>query len=337
MSEINRQYLLKQRPVGRIKESDFERKDSPVPEPGEGEVLVRNLYLSLDPAMRGWMNEGKSYVPPVQLGEVMRGLTVGRVVRSRDDSFSEGDFVTGILGWQDYAAVPGKQLGRAVTEPSLTANLSLMGIAGRTAYFGLLDICDPKAGETVLVSGAAGSVGSIVGQIARIKGCRVIGIAGTDAKCAWLVDELGFDGAVNYKTEDLYKALRAKCPDGVDVFFDNVGGETLDTVLRLINLRARISICGAISTYNATEMPPGPQNIRSLLVNRARMEGFIIFDYADRFAEADAALADWHKDGRLKIAEDIVDGLDEAPRAINRLFDGTNTGKLIVRIADEAG
>ncbi len=217
----------------------------------------------------------------------------------------------------------------------MTASLSVLGLTGRTAYFGLLDVGKPEKGETVVVSGAAGAVGSVVGQIARLKGCRVVGIAGSADKCAWLTGELGFDAAVDYKTGDLERDLRERCPDGVDVFYDNVGGETLDTVLRLINTGARVVIGGAISTYNATEPVPGPYNIRMLLVRRARMEGFIVFDYRDRYAEATAQLAQWVEEGKIAYAEDVVDGLEQAPKVINRLFDGANTGKLIIRISDE--
>ncbi len=335
MAEVNRQFLLKSRPVGPIRESDFAYREQPVPVPGADEVLVRNIYLSLDPAMRGWMNPGKSYIPPVEIGEVMRGITVGRVAASNHPDFAEGDIATGLLGWQDYGVADGKRLEKVSHALPMTASLSVLGLTGRTAYFGLLEVGKPEKGETVVVSGAAGAVGSIAGQIARLRGCRVAGIVGSDDKCAWITGELGFDAAVNYKTGDLERDLRRHCPDGVDVFFDNVGGETLDTVLGLINTGARIVICGAISTYNATEPVPGPYNMRMLLVRRARIQGFIVFDYRDRYREATARLAQWVKEGKIAYAEDVVEGLEQAPKVINRLFDGSNTGKLIVRISDE--
>ncbi len=335
MAEINRQFLLKSRPVGRIRESDFEYREQPVPVPGAGEVLVRNIYLSLDPAMRGWMNAGQSYIPPVGIGDVMRGITVGRVAVSNHPDFAEGDIASGLLGWQDYGVAGAKYLEKVSHGLPMTASLSVLGLTGRTAYFGLLDVGKPEKGQTVVVSGAAGAVGSVVGQIARLKGCRVVGIAGSADKCAWLTGTLGFDAAVDYKTGDVERDLGEHCPGGVDVFYDNVGGETLDTVLRLINTGARIVICGAISAYNATEPVPGPFNLRMLLVRRARMEGFIIFDYRDRYAEATAQLAQWVEEGKITYAEDVVDGLEQAPKVINRLFDGANTGKLIIRISDE--
>jgi hypothetical protein len=330
---VNRQFRLAARPVGMVKASDFAYREEPVPTPGSGEALVRNLWLSLDPAMRGWMNEGKSYIPPVAIGEVMRGGTVGEVRVSHNSAFPVGTLVTGMLGWQDYAVSDGKGLHRVPEGAPLTAALGVLGATGLTAYFGLLDVGQPKAGETVVVSGAAGAVGSIVGQIAKLTGCRAVGIAGTDEKCRWLVNELGFDAAINYRTEDVADALKASCPKGVDVYFDNVGGDILDAVLRRINVRARIVICGAISQYNATGPVKGPSNILSLLVNRARMEGFIVFDYASRYREGAAALGRWLAEGKLKYAEDVVEGLENAPTALLRLFEGKNTGKLLVKIA----
>lgn len=337
MSKTNVQVLLKARPEGLPKESDFEIVETAVPSPGDGEVLVRNVYLSLDPAMRGWMTDRKSYIPPVALGAVMRGLTVGEVVESKHDGFAPGDLVSGPVGWQSYGAVEGKNLDKLPPGTPLEVALGPLGMTGLTAYFGLLDVGEPKEGETVVVSAAAGAVGSIVGQIARIKGCRVVGFAGTDDKCQWLVDDLGFDAAINYKTADLDEEIRRTCPKGVDVYFDNVGGEILDTVLRYINMRARVVICGAISQYNATEAVPGPSNYLSLLVNRGRMEGFIIFDYQKRYGEAQAELGKWLAEGKLQFRSDIVDGLKNAPKALLRLFDGSNTGKLMVRVGGEAG
>jgi NADPH-dependent curcumin reductase CurA len=272
----------------------------------------------------------------VGIGDVMRGLTISVVEASRNDRFSEGDIVSGTAGWQDYGVSDGSDL--RVIPPSflpLTAFLGLFGMVGLTAYFGLLDVGKPQAGETLVVSGAAGAVGSIVGQIGKIVGCRVVGIAGSDAKCAWLTDELGFDAAVNYKTESVTRKLHKHCPDGIDVIFENVGGEILDAELMWINNFARVVICGLISSYNATEPVPGPYGFRSVLVRRARIQGFIIFDYMDRAAEAIQKMSEWYTEGRLKYRVDVYDGLETAPRNINRLFDGSHDGKLIIKVSDE--
>jgi NADPH-dependent curcumin reductase CurA len=332
----NRQWRLAARPQGMIKDTDFEWVEEPVRSLENGEVLVRNIYLSLDPANRGWVREGPSYVQPVGIGDVMRGLTISVVEASRNDRFSEGDIVSGTAGWQDYGVSDGSDL--RVIPPSflpLTAFLGLFGMVGLTAYFGLLDVGKPQAGETLVVSGAAGAVGSIVGQIGKIVGCRVVGIAGSDAKCAWLTDELGFDAAVNYKTESVTRKLHKHCPDGIDVIFENVGGEILDAELMWINNFARVVICGLISSYNATEPVPGPYGFRSVLVRRARIQGFIIFDYMDRAAEAIQKMSEWYTEGRLKYRVDVYDGLETAPRNINRLFDGSHDGKLIIKVSDE--
>ena len=336
-SKVNRQWRLAARPVGFIKESDFEWREETMPIPGEGEILVRNIYLSLDPANRGWVSEVKSYVPPVAIGEVMRGITIGVVEQSHHDDFQVGDIVQGISGWQDYAVTNGAGLTRLPKDPSLplTAHLGLFGIIGPTAYFGILDVGKPKAGETLVVSAAAGAVGSLVGQIGKIKGCRVVGIVGTDEKCNWIRETLGFDAAINYKNEPVRKRLQKHCPDGIDVYFDNVGGEILDAVLGLINVRARIVICGMISLYNSTEPVPGPYNFRSILTQRARVEGFIILDYMNRFQEAIEDLGKWLSEGKIQYRVDVVDGLENAPRAINKLFEGTNKGKLIVKVSEE--
>ncbi|MEE8525229.1 MAG: NADP-dependent oxidoreductase, partial [Thermoanaerobaculia bacterium] len=292
-------------------------------------------YLSLDPAMRGWMSDRKSYVAPIGIGEVMRGMTVGEVVASHHPDITAGDRVIGATGWQSHPTVRGKHLRRLPGDVPPTLALSAMGMTGFTAYFGLLDVGAPRAGETVLVSGGAGAVGSVVGQIAKIKECRAVGIAGSDEKCRWITADLGFDAAINYKTADLHQEIRRTCPDGVDVYFDNVGGETLNTVLRSINRGARVVICGAISQYNATEPVPGPSNYLSLLIHRARMEGFLITDFESRYLEAWGALGQWISDGKINSREDVVDGLENAPQALLRLFDGSNTGKLLVRIAGE--
>lgn len=336
-AKVNRQWRLAVRPIGFIKESDFEWREEPVPTPGEGEILVRNIYLSLDPANRGWVREVKSYIPTVAIGEVMRGITIGVVEQSHHADFQAGDIVQGILGWQEYALTDGAGITQLPRDPSLplTAYMGLFGIIGPTAYFGLLDIGKPKAGETLVVSAAAGAVGSLVGQIGKIKGCRVVGIAGTDEKCRWITEALGFDAAINYKTEPFRERLQKHCPDGIDVYFDNVGGEILDAVLSLINVRARIVICGTISHANVTEPVPGPYNFRNILTQRARVEGFIILDYVDRFQEATEDLGRWLTEGKIQYRVEVVDGLENAPRAINKLFDGSNKGKLIVKVSEE--
>jgi len=330
---VNHQFKLARRPVGMVQRSDFEYAEAPVPEPADGEVLVKILYISLDPAMRGWMNEGKSYIPPVGIGEVMRAGAVGRVITSRDPGIAVGDHVVGALGVQEYAVAKAKQLtkvdpGRA----PLPVYLGTLGMPGMTAYFGLLEVGRPKAGDTVVVSGAAGAVGQVVGQIAKIKGCRVVGIAGGQEKCDYL-RSIGFDAAIDYKHEDLKAALRQHCPKGVDVYFDNVGGEILDTVLTHLAMHARIVICGAISQYNEARMK-GPSNYMSLLVNRASMTGMVVFDYASRYGEAAREMAGWMAAGQLNSREDIVAGLETFPDTLLKLFKGENTGKLVLKVAE---
>ncbi|MEM6792439.1 MAG: NADP-dependent oxidoreductase [Acidobacteriota bacterium] len=331
----NVQIRLAARPEGLPKASDFETTRGAVPEPAEGQILVRNIYLSLDPAMRGWMTERKSYIEPIQLGDVMRGLTLGEVVSSSADGFAEGDLVSGSLGWQSYALAHPKEVQKVPKGQPLPLFLGPLGMTGLTAYFGLLEIGAPQAGETVVVSAAAGAVGSVVGQIAKIRGCRVVGIAGGPEKCALLTEELGFDAAVDYKKDDLPKALKAACPKGIDVYFDNVGGTILDVCLGLLNFKARVPFCGAISQYNATEPVPGPYNYLSILINRARVEGFIVFDFAKKYPEALQQLGRWVAEGKLEGRYDIMDGLENAPQALLRLFDGSNKGKLIVQIGPE--
>jgi NADPH-dependent curcumin reductase CurA len=328
---INRQFRLVARPSGLPKPSDWEITQEPVPEPPEGAVLVKTTYLSLDPAMRGWMNEGRSYIKPVGIGEVMRAFGAGRVVTSKHPDFKPGDLVTGTLGVQEYAVLEAKQLTRVDTSAiPLAAHVAALGMTGMTAYFGLLDVGKPEPGQTVVVSGAAGAVGTVVGQIAKIKGCRAIGIAGGADKCRYLVEELGFDGAIDYKAENVRKALREHCPNGIDVYFDNVGGEILDACLVHLARRARVVICGAVSQYNATDRVAGPSNYMMLLVTRSRMEGFVIFDYADRYPEAAREMAGWMQDGRLKSKEEIVTGFETFPDRLLMLFRGENTGKLIL-------
>ncbi len=298
-------------------------------------MLIRNLYLSMDPTQRGWMARD-SYLPAVKIGEVMRSFAVGRVETSRHPGFVPGDLVQGMFGWQDYAVVAGE--GRGVTKlpagTPIPLAMSAFGATGLTAYFGLLDVGRPVAGETVVVSGAAGATGSAVGQIAKIKGCRTIGIAGGAEKCAWLTREAGFDAAIDYKSEDVAARLAELCPKGIDIYFDNVGGELLDVALARLAMRGRVVLCGAISGYNATEMPPGPKNYLSLLINRGRMEGFIILDYLHRAGEAIQELAPWIASGQLKDRVDIQEGLENAPKTLNRLFAGENQGKQLLKIAD---
>ncbi len=335
MTAVNHQLRLAARPHGLPTTSTWSFTEEPVAEPAQGQVLVQVLLLSLDPAMRGWLNDTRSYIPPVAIGEVMRAGGIGRVLASRDPRFSQGDHVSGTFGAQEYALAGGGEL--LAVDPAvapLETHLGALGITGMTAYFGLLDIGRPQPGDTVVVSGAAGAVGSIAGQIAKLKGCRVVGIAGGAQKCAWLLDELGFDAAIDYKAADLSSALREHAPDGVDVYFDNVGGEILDAVLTKLARGARIVICGAISQYNATGPVSGPANYLSLLVRRARMEGFVVFDYADRYAEAGAELAGWIADGSVTAREDVVDGaIEDFPDALLMLFSGANAGKLVLRIA----
>jgi NADPH-dependent curcumin reductase CurA len=331
----NRQWRLKARPVGMVKRADFEFATAPVPEPKPGEVLMRVQYVSLDPAMRGWMNDGKSYVPPVGLGEVMRAIGIGRVAASNAPGFKPGDTVVGMTGVQEYASADARLCMQV--DPRLAPlprYLGALGMPGMTAYFGFLDICQPKAGETVVVSGAAGAVGALVGQIAKVKGCRAVGIAGGPVKCAYLTQELGFAAAIDYKSEPVPAALKRHCPTGVDIYFDNVGGDILDAVLARLARKARISICGAISQYNSAGATAGPKNYLSLLINRARMEGFIVFDYAARYAEGMQAMAGWLAEGKLKAREDVVAGLETFPETLLKLFRGENFGKLVLQVAE---
>jgi NADPH-dependent curcumin reductase CurA len=336
MTTINRQFRLAARPVGMPKDSDWNFAEEPVRELAVGEVLVRVHYISLDPAMRGWMNDSKSYIAPVGLGDVMRAGAVGRVVKSLNPKFTVGDYVLGMLGVQEFALSDGTGLTRVDTRLApLPVYLSTLGMPGMTAYFGLLDIGQPKSGETVVVSGAAGAVGAVVGQIAKIKGCRVVGIAGGAAKCDYLINELGFDAAIDYKAADVRAALGRACPKGIDVYFDNVGGDILDAALSRLAMHARIVICGAVSQYNSTTPTKGPSNYLSLLVNRASMTGMVVFDYASRYSVAGRELAGWMAEGRLKSREDIVTGLEKFPDALLMLFNGENTGKLLLQVATD--
>ena len=332
MVRKNHRFTLAARPVGMVKASDFAYEEEELREPGDGEFVVKNRYISLDPAMRGWMNEGKSYIRPVAIGEVMRAGAVGQVVESKHPRFPVGSHVLGTFNMQEYAI----SNGEAVTpvDPRvapLPVMLSTLGMPGLTAYFGLLDIGKPVAGQTVVVSGAAGAVGSVVGQIAKIHGCRAVGIAGGADKCRYLT-ELGYDAAIDYKAGDVRDALRQHCPQGLDVFFDNVGGDILDAALTRLALRARIVICGAISQYNNTAPVKGPSNYLSLLVNRASMTGMVVVDYTARFPAAIAEMAQWMAAGKLRSREDIVRGLDQFPHALLKLFTGENHGKLMLEL-----
>jgi NADPH-dependent curcumin reductase CurA len=336
--ETNLQFRLAARPVGMVKDSDWQQVEEPLRELADGEIRIKVLYLSLDPAMRGWMNEGKSYIRPVAIGEVMRAGGVGVVEASKSPKFAVGDHVQGGTGVQRYWTGAGddKQASFHKVNPKLaplTTYLNTLGMPGMTAYFGLIESGQPKAGDTVVVSGAAGAVGQTVGQVAKQLGCRVVGIAGGKAKCDFVVNELGFDACIDYKNDTLKDGLKLHCPQGVDVYFDNVGGEILDTVLTRINMKARIVICGAISQYNNTTAVKGPSNYLALLVNRARMEGIVVFDYADRYPIGVAALAGWMKDGKIKSKEDVVQGLENFPQALNMLFEGKNFGKLVLQVA----
>jgi len=330
----NKQWRLAARPQQLFKDSDFKWTEEPVPALAEGQVLVRNVYLSLDPTNRVWASQD-SYMPVVPLGDVMRGGTIGVVEESRDAGFAPGDIVQGLLGWQLYAIAPAQALSKLPKGVPLTAFMGVLGHIGLTAYFGLLDIGQPKEGETLVVSAAAGAVGSLVGQIGKIKRCYVVGIAGSDDKCRWLREDLGFDAAINYRKEKVLDALKRECPRGIDIYFDNVGGEILDAALALINLRARIPLCGMISQYTATGPVAGPANLARLIMTRSRIEGFLVTDYLPRAGEAIPQLLQWMQSGRLKFKVDVADGLESAPRAINKLFEGTNTGKLVVKISEE--
>ena len=335
----NQQFRLAARPVGLPKPTDWEHVTEPLRELQDGEIAVKALYLSLDPAMRGWMNEGKSYIRPVAIGEVMRAGGVGIVVASKSDKFGVGEYVSGGIGVQRYwiGAANDKAGGFFKIDPKLaplTTWLNTLGMPGMTGYFGLLEVGQPRAGETVVVSGAAGAVGMVVGQVAKHLGCRVVGIAGGKDKCDFVVKELGFDACIDYKGGSVKDGLKEHCPGGVDVYFDNVGGEILDTVLTRINMKARIVICGAISQYNNTTPVKGPANYLALLVNRARMEGIVVFDYASRYHEAVAAMGKWLQQGTFKSKEDVVNGIENFPEALLMLFEGKNFGKLVLKVAD---
>ncbi len=330
----NRMVRLARRPKGMATREDFTIEDGPVPEPGPGEFRVKVEYVSLDPAIRGWMNDAKSYAAPIGIGEVMRSYSAGIVDKSNNPAFKAGDAVQGLLGVQKYAISNGQRIVKVDTSQApLQRWIGGLGMPGWTAYFGLLEVGQPKAGETVVVSAASGAVGSIVGQIARIKGCRAVGIAGGPEKCRYVTQELGFDACVDYKAGNLAADLKAAAPKGVDVYFENVGGEILDTVLMQMNLFGRIPVCGLISAYNATSVPEGPKNLRAVLTQRLKMQGLIVFDWANRVPEAIAELGAWHKQGKLKIREDVREGgLDAFPDVLNLLYTGGNQGKLVLKV-----
>ena len=331
---VNRQFLLAARPKGMVKESDLKYAEAPVPSAGNGEVLIRTRYLSLDPSMRGQMENRADYVAPLQIGDVMRAGGAGEVVESNNPQFAVGALVTGSFGMQDWSVSDGRNLPLrtfpADVDP-VTA-LGVLGGTGMTAYFGLLDIGQPRPGDVVVVSGAAGATGSIAGQIAKIKGCYVVGIAGSADKCRWLVDDLGFDAAINYKMQNVPEELDRLCPNGINIYFDNVGGEILDACLARIAMNARVVICGGISRYNATGPIPGPRNYFNLVYRRARMEGFIVIDYARRFGEASREMKQWIDAGLIRHQATVIEGFDRLPAALVQLFEGVNTGKLLVKV-----
>ncbi|MFZ0977142.1 MAG: NADP-dependent oxidoreductase [Solirubrobacteraceae bacterium] len=337
MPESNRRFILRSRPDGRITPETFELVEEAIPEIQTGEALVRTQWISLDPTNRTWINETPTYLPPVAIGEVMRGVGLGQVAASKHDAYREGQLVAGLTGWQEWAVASDAAPFRPVAEVpgvSPSVHLGVLGITGLTAWVGIKDIGRPQPGETVVVSAAAGAVGSVTGQIAKINGARVVGIAGGGAKCALLTERLGFDAAVDHKASDWHDQLLAATPNGVDVDFENVGGEIMDAVFGRLNLRARVALCGLISTYNDPDPPPGPRSFRNLLIQRVLMQGFIVIDHLARMPEAIAELAGWMREGKLEQLETVVDGFEQLPTAINMLFDGANTGKLVLRVAD---
>ena len=334
MASVARQFKLAARPVGMPKESDFSLEEIPVPAPGDGQVLVKTSYLSVDPYMRGRITGVRSYADPVNIGDVMVGGAVGQVVESHHTGFATGDFVLGYWGWQEHAAVDGKTLLKL--HPNLapiSTALGVLGMPGMTAYFGFLEICKPQSGEVVVVSGAAGAVGSLVGQIAKIKGCRVVGIAGTEEKVQWLVDDLGCDAAFNYKTCSDYTAkLKEICPSGIDCYFDNVGGAITDAVFPLLNVFGRVSVCGQISMYNLEKPEPGPRLLPYTLVKQLKVEGFIVTRWQSRWGEGIAQMAQWLKEGKIQHREEIVEGFENTVKAFIGMLQGENTGKMLVKV-----
>lgn len=341
-NSVNRRLVLASRPQGAPTADNFRLEEQPIPEAAEGEVLLRTVYLSLDPYMRGRMSDAPSYAAPVQIGEVMTGGAVSKVVTSRHPDFQEGDWVLGSTGWQDYSVMTGDKVQKLddhiAEHPSLA--LGVLGMPGFTAYMGLLDIGNPQPGETVVVAAATGPVGSMVGQIAKLKGCRAIGIAGGEEKCRYAVEQFGFDACIDHRADDLEAQLAAACPDGIDVYYENVGGKVFDAVMPLLNSKARIPVCGVVAQYNATGLPDGPDRLPQLagliLRKRLRMQGFIIFDdYGHRYPEFAAQMGEWFKAGKINFREDVTDGLENAPQALIGLLEGKNFGKVVVRVGDD--
>ncbi|PLR30865.1 NADP-dependent oxidoreductase [Chimaeribacter coloradensis] len=341
-NSVNRRLVLASRPQGAPTADNFRLEEQPIPEAAEGDVLLRTVYLSLDPYMRGRMSDAPSYAAPVQIGEVMTGGAVSKVVTSRHPDFQEGDWVLGSTGWQDYSVMPGDKVQKLddhiAEHPSLA--LGVLGMPGFTAYMGLLDIGNPQPGETVVVAAATGPVGSMVGQIAKLKGCRAIGIAGGEEKCRYAVEQFGFDACIDHRADDLEAQLAAACPDGIDVYYENVGGKVFDAVMPLLNSKARIPVCGVVAQYNATGLPDGPDRLPQLagliLRKRLRMQGFIIFDdYGHRYPEFAAQMGEWFKAGKINFREDVTDGLENAPQALIGLLEGKNFGKVVVRVGDD--
>ena len=335
MAGVNRQIRLAAIPVGMPKESDFQLIESPIPRPAGGEILVRARYVSVDPYIRGRLSGVTTYIKGIHPGDVVTSGAVGEVVESNDPRFAPGDIAEGMLGWQEYAAAPAKALRKIDPEGnSISTSLYVLGMPGLTAYFGLLDVCHPQPGETVVVSGAAGAVGSLVGQIAKIKRCRAIGVAGSDEKVNFITQELGFDGGFNYKTtEDYHAKLKELCPNGIDIYFDNVGGRITDEVIRLISTRARIAVCGQISQYNATKPEMGPRWLGQILVKQARVEGFLVSQFADRNETALQQLSTWLHQGKIHYREDVMVGIENTPKAFIGMLEGRNVGKQLVKVA----
>ena len=334
-SDINRRVVLAERPAAYPEPKHFRLEEVPIPQPDEGEALVETIWLSLDPYMRGRMREGPSYATPVQIGGVMTGGVVGRVVESRTPDIAAGDIVDGSLGWQEYAVARPSSLRKV--DPGLapiSTAVGVLGMPGMTAYFGFLDVCEPEVGDTVVVSAASGAVGQVVGQIGKIMGCRVVGTAGTDEKVDFIVNELGFDAGINYKTEDVDSALAAACPNGIDAYFDNVGGFVTDAVMQQTNVHARVAICGQISQYNLPEPELAPRSLGLLIQKQAKVEGFLVFNFAHRHEHARQRMAEWIRTGQLKYKEDVVDGLENAPEAFIGMMTGENFGKLLVRVGE---
>ncbi len=333
---MNKQITLAKRPIGLPQDDTWNFQETAIPTIADGEMLIKNIYISLDPAMRGWLNDVKSYLPPVGIGEVMRAGTLGKVIESKNAEYAVGDYVVGWTGVQEYAVSNGFMLYKVQQMGiPLSAYLGTLGMPGFTAYFGLLDIGKPKEGETLLVSGAAGAVGSVVGQIAKIKGCKVVGIAGGPEKCGYVTNDLGFDACIDYKNENVFKKIKEHCPKGIDIYFDNVGGDILDMALASLRMHARVVLCGAISQYNSTSGIKGPSNYLSLLINRARMEGFVVIDYAQDYKKAAMEMGQWVAQGKLNTKIHMEEGIENFPTVLHRLFDGNKRGKLVLKVGEE--